>query len=135
MQQILKDTAGLGTLLWLIGYLAGIVLYFTPLSDSLGWVIMVIFTPITLWITLWWFCARDLPLRYYAGVGVAWTALAVVLDYLFIVLLFNSSHYYAMDIFVYYAMMFLIPVGVGMYINRGKSGKQPGLMGTGKEFR
>lgn len=120
MQQIFKDTAALGILLWLIGYLASMVLFFSPLSSILGWVILVIFTPITIGITWWWFRYRELPLRYYAGVGVAWTAIAILLDYLFIVLLFHSLQYYAPDVFVYYVLMFLIPVGVGMTINQMK---------------
>jgi hypothetical protein len=55
--------------------------------------------------------------RYYAGVGVAWALIAVVLDYLFIVLLFQAT-YYGFDVFVYYGMTFLIPVGVGLYLIR-----------------
>jgi len=56
--------------------------------------------------------------EYYAGVGIAWALAAVVLDYLFIVMLFNSPAYYSLHIYLYYALMFLIPVGVGMYLNR-----------------
>jgi len=57
-------------------------------------------------------------MEYYAGVGVAWALIAIVLDYLFIVVLFASAGYYALHIWLYYALMFLIPVGVGMYLNR-----------------
>lgn len=119
MRTVLKDTAGLGTLFWLIGYLASMVLYFTPLSSVMGWVILVIFTPVTIVITWWWFRTREhLTLRYYAGVGVAWMLIAVVLDYFFIVRLFGAATYYAPDVFLYYALMFLIPVGVGLYLDR-----------------
>ncbi len=116
MHPALKDTLGFGTLLWLIGYLASMALYFSPLSYSLGWIILVIFTPFTVWVTWWWFKTRGrLPLQYYAEVGVSWTLIAVVLDYLFIVRLFHSPQYYALDVFLYYALMFLIPAGVGWY--------------------
>jgi|WetSurMetagenome_2_1015567.scaffolds.fasta_scaffold11592_3 hypothetical protein len=129
MQQILKDTAGPGVLFWLVGYLAGMVLYFTPFKDSMGWIMLVIFTPFTIAVTWGWFRHRDmLSLNYYAGVGVAWALIAVVLDYLFIVTLFSSTAYYALHIYLYYALMFLIPAGVGMYLNREKSG-------TGNENR
>jgi len=121
MQQLLKDTAGIGTLLWLIGYLASLVLYFSPLSYTLGWVLLVIFTPFTIWVTWWWFRKRILPLSYYAGIAVSWTVIAVVLDYLFIVLLFHSPDYYMPDVFVYYAVMFLVPVGIGVYLKRYKT--------------
>lgn len=119
MQQVFKDTAGLGIFFWLLGYLAGIVLFFTPFAGSMGWIILVLFTPFTIVVTWWWFRPRErLSLRYYAGVGIFWMLVAVVLDYLFIVLLFRSSAYYSLHIFLYYALMFLIPVGVGIYLDR-----------------
>jgi hypothetical protein len=67
--------------------------------------------------------------QYYAGVGVAWMLIAIMLDYLFIVLLFRAS-YYGADVFVYYVLTFFIPVGVGLYLLRvhdepvSKGGKQ-----------
>ena len=118
-QQTLKDAAGLGIFFWLVGYLAGMLLFFTPFKDSMGWIITAIFTPFTILVTWWWFRNRGyLSREYYAGVGVAWALIAVVLDYLFIVMLFGSTAYYSLHIYVYYALMFLIPVGVGMYLNR-----------------
>ena len=127
MQQVLKDTAGPGTLFWLVGYLAGMVLFFTPFSNSMGWIMLVVFTPFTIVVTWWWFRQRErLPLQYYAGVGVAWTLIAVVLDYLFIVLLFKAIEYYVWDVFLYYALMFLIPVGVGLYLDRTIPVARPG---------
>jgi hypothetical protein len=60
----------------------------------------------------WWFLKRErLPLTYYAGVGVAMTVIVVVPDYLFIVRLFKATTYYAPDVFLYYALIFLTPVG------------------------
>jgi hypothetical protein len=125
MQQSIKDTAGLGTLFWLIGYLAGIALFFTPFKDSMGWIMLFLFTPVTIAVTRWWFGKRErLSLQYYAGVGIAWAAIAVVLDYLFIVKLFSSTEYYTLHIFLYYILMFLIPVGVGLYLNKAWSEKR-----------
>ena len=37
MKQILKDTAGLGTGLWLVGYLASLLLFFSPSAGIMGW--------------------------------------------------------------------------------------------------
>ena len=123
MQQILKDTAGPGILFWLAGYVVGIVLFFTPFKESMGWIMLVTFTPFTIAVTWWWFRQREhLSLQYYAGVGVAWTLIAVVLDYLFIVTLLKTRTYYAPDVLLYYALMFLIPVGVGMYLDRKRAG-------------
>ena len=120
MKQWIKDTAGLGAVLWLIGYLASLALFFSPFAGYMGWVLIAIFTPVTIVIAWWWFRQRErLSLGYYAGVGVAWVLIAVVLDYLFIVLLFQAT-YYGPDVFVYYALTFLIPVGVGLYLNRNR---------------
>ncbi len=77
MQQI-KDTAGLGFLLWLIGYFTSLALFFSPFAGIMGWILIAVFTPVTVAITWWWFTGRDLSLPYYAGVGIAWTAIAVV---------------------------------------------------------
>jgi hypothetical protein len=125
MKQWIKDTAGLGTALWLIGYLASLALFFTPFAGIMGWILLAIFTPVTIAITWWWFRKRErLSLQYYAGVGVAWVLIAVVLDYLFIVLLFQAT-YYGVDVFVYYAVTFLIPMGVGLYLIRTRNDHVP----------
>jgi hypothetical protein len=126
MQPFLKDAAGLGTLLWLIGYLASLVLYFSPFATSMGWIILVIFTPFTILVTWWWFRPRALTLNYYAGIGVAWMVIAIVLDYLFIVKLFGAITYYGLDVLLYYALMFVIPVGVGVFLNRAGQVTPPG---------
>jgi hypothetical protein len=92
----------------------------------MGWIMTVIFTPFTIAVTWWWFRQRErLSLQYYAGVGIAWALIAVVLDYLFIVMLFGTTTYYAPHIFLYYALMFLIPVGVGLYRDRETAAAQP----------
>jgi cation transport ATPase len=125
MMQWIKDTAGLGTVLWLMGYLASLVLFFTPYAGIMGWILLAIFTPVTIAIAWWWFRQRErLPLEYYAGVGGAWMLIAIVLDYLFIVLLFQAT-YYGPDVFVYYAVTFLIPVGVGLYLIRTRNEQVP----------
>lgn len=51
IQQTLKDTAGLGIFFWLMGFLAGMVLFFTPFKDTMGWIITAIFTPFTIAVT------------------------------------------------------------------------------------
>jgi hypothetical protein len=115
MEAWIKDTVGLGTALWLFGYLASLVLFFSPLADMMGWIITAVFTPVTIAVTWGWFRGRSLPLTYFVQAGIVWTAIAVVLDYLFIVRLFQAT-YYGADVFVYYALTFLIPVGVGLYL-------------------
>ena len=133
MKAWIKDTLWLGTLLWLFGYLMSIVLFFSPYSGIMGWIITAVFTPVTIAITWWWFRGRSLPLTYYAGVGVVWTFIAVVFDYLFIVRLFQAT-YYGPDVFVYYTLTFLIPVGVGLYLN-GIKGKPTASSEKGGIYR
>jgi hypothetical protein len=130
MKQILTDTAGLGTFLWLLGYFASLLLYTTPLQPLMGWILLIVFTPVTVAVAFWWFRWRSLPLEYYVRVGLAWMAIAVVLDYLFIVLLFSAT-YYGADVFVYYALAFIIPVGTGAYLNREK---RPAAQGRGRDL-
>jgi drug/metabolite transporter (DMT)-like permease len=128
MKQLMKDTAGLGTALWLVGYLASLVLFFSPYAGVMGWILIAFFTPVTIVIVWWWFRKRErLSLQYYAGTGVAWVLIAIVLDYLFIVLLFQAN-YYGTDVFVYYAVTFLIPAVVGLFLNRSRNepGEQQG---------
>ena len=123
MKQWIKDTAGIGVVLWLIGYLASLVLFFTPFAEIMGWILAGIFNPVAIAVTWWWFSARErLPLQYYAGVGFTWTFIAVVLDFLFIVQLFHATTYYKPDVFLYYIVTFIIPVGVGLFLRRTRNG-------------
>ena len=127
MNRWIHDTVGLGTALWLLGYLASLLLFFSPFSGTMGWIITAVFTPVTIAITWWWFRTRGLPLSYYVVVGAVWTVIAIVLDYLFIVRLFRAA-YYGPDVFVYYALTFLIPVGVGLYLRRTRGVNRPGIL-------
>lgn len=120
MRQQFVDTAGLGTALWLLGYLASLGLFFTPYAGVMGWVLTAVFTPVTIAIAWWRFRGRDLSPGYYVLVGAAWAAIAILLDYVFIVRLFDAD-YYAPDVYLYYALTLLIPVGVGLYL-RGRPG-------------
>lgn len=118
MDHWVRDMIGLGVFLWLIGYIASITLFFSPFALYMGWIITLVFTPVVIVLTWWWFRKRKLPLSYYVRVGLAWTIIAVVFDYLFIVLLFHATTYYGIDVLLYYCLIFLIPVGVGLYLTR-----------------
>jgi len=48
--------------------------------------------------------------------GVFWAIIAIILDYIFIVKLFSAVNYYKTDVFVYYIIIFLIPLIIGLYI-------------------
>jgi len=125
MEQLLRDTVYAGTLLWLAGYLASMAVYFSGLNyDFWGKVVLLLYIPCAAVFAYWYFSGRDLTLRYYAGVGIAWSLIAVVLDYPFIVLLFGANQYYGPDVYLYYAAMVLIPIGAGWYRKR-ETGEEP----------
>ena len=111
-RRLLKDSLGWGFLLWLLGYVLGVALFFALPPSMLGWVI----TPIVLVITVWVLLRRvnGESLGYYAIVAIVWTAIAVVSDYLFIVKAFNPPDgYYKLDVYLYYALTFALPLIVG----------------------
>ena len=103
---------GWGFVLWLIGYVLGIVLFAVAPPSMIGWVIMPIGTIITLWV-LFKKIKGD-SLQYYFLMAIIWTVIAVVFDYFFLVKMFNPADgYYKMDVYVYYALTFALPLVVG----------------------
>ena len=114
----LVDAPLLGIFVWLIGYLAGIVLYFLISPDMLGWVLFAIFTPIVILLCYKRFGKREESISYYAFVAAVWLVVALVFDYLFLVKLLNPPVYYKLDVYVYYASTFLIPFLVGVEFGR-----------------
>ncbi|MFA4824051.1 MAG: hypothetical protein WC593_02725 [Methanoregula sp.] len=118
MHPTLKDTIALGVILWVIGYAILMGLYYSPFASSMSWIIIVVSTPLAILYTWWWFKERDHhPLSYYVIVGLVWVLIALVLDYLFIVFLFGITNYYSPDVLLYYALIFLVPVGVSWYLD------------------
>ena len=112
-KRMLIDAPILGFLIWLIGYLAGMVLYFFVPTDVIGWILFAIFTPIVILICYRRFSKRSESISYYAAVSVIWLVIAIVFDYFFLVSLLNATNYYKLDVYVYYACTFLIPFLVG----------------------
>lgn len=115
MKQWITDMIGLGTGFWLFGYILSIVLFFSPYASSMGWILLSVCTPVTIAITWWWFRVREHPCVYYCKVGLVWTVIAIVFDFLFIVVLLQAT-YYGADVFVYYTLTFLIPVCIGCFL-------------------
>lgn len=112
-----KDAFGWGFALWLVGYILGFLLFaFVPVS-LIGWFI----TPVGVLITLWVLFTRirSNSMRHYALVALAWTLIAIICDFLFLVLLLKSADgYYKLDVFLYYALTFALPLAVGWYRTR-----------------
>jgi hypothetical protein len=110
----LKSTFVWGFILWLVGYLAGVALFFVIPKDYIGWVI----TPLAVLLTVWVLIKKIKRPEYkcYFGLGLIWTAMAVVLDFIFMVLLLNTGKsYYKPDVFIYYILTFSLPLIVGYW--------------------
>lgn len=111
-KQLLRDALIWGFLLWLIGYILGIILFMFVPPSVLGWVIMPIGTTITLWV-LFKKIKND-SLQYYLKLAVSWTVIAIVFDYFFLVKAFKPADgYYKLDVYLYYALTFVLPILVG----------------------
>jgi len=111
-KQILGDTLVWGFLLWLFGYLLGIALFMVVPQSVLGWIIMPIGMAITLWVLFK--KVKSDSLQYYLKLAVSWTIIAIVFDYFFLVKLFKPADgYYKLDVYLYYALTFLLPLFAG----------------------
>ena len=88
-RSLLRDALGWGFALWLFGYLAGVLLFFVVPTAYIG----IVLTPAAVLLTVWVLLrrvragelARDLV------IAAAWTAIAVTLDYAFIVQLLRPA--------------------------------------------
>lgn len=118
-KQLLKDALGWGVGLWLIGYVLGFVFFFLFPPSLIGWVIMPIGTIITLLVLFK--KIKSEGLQYYIILGIVWTVIAVALDYLFIVkALKPADGYYKLDVYLYYVLVFVLPLAVGLIKNKNK---------------
>jgi len=111
-KQLLKDSIGWGIVLWLIGYILGFVFFFVLPTSMIGWAVMPIGLVITLWVLFRKVKADSF--MYYFILAIVWTVIAVTFDYLFIIKLLNPADgYYKLDVYLYYALTFIIPLIVG----------------------
>lgn len=109
---LIKDALIWGVLLWLFGYVLGIILFMMLPTSLIGWVITPIASAVTIWVLLR--KVKSSSLQYYLIVGIAWTAIAIILDYIFIVkALKPADGYYKPDVYIYYTLTFLLPLIVG----------------------
>ena len=120
--QRIKDVLGWGIVLWLIGYILGFAFFFVLPPALLGWGIMPIGAAITFWVLFKKVKSEDF--KYYILLAVFWTAIAVILDYLFIVkALKPADGYYKLDVYLYYALTFIIPLIVGGWKKDKRAGR------------
>jgi hypothetical protein len=111
-KQLYKDAFGWGFILWLIGYVLGIMLFTVVPLSVVGWIIMPIGTIISIWVLVKKVKADSF--QYYALLAVIWTLIAVVFDYFFLVKVFKPEDgYYKLDVYLYYTLTFVLPLIVG----------------------
>ncbi len=113
-KQFLKDSFGWGFILWLIGYVLGIILFFVLPTSLIGWVILPIGLTITFFVLLK--KVKGETLAYYVLLAIIWTMIAIFLDYLFIVKALKlENSYYKLDVYLYYIFTFISPLIVGLW--------------------
>jgi len=125
MNQKLVDTIGFGFLMWLIGYFMGFFIITIPGYPEVM-TIPVILTAFSLAVGLVTAAfayvrfrkRREVSWIYAFLVGITWTILAIILDFILIVLLFNAPSYYRSHIFIYYAITLVVPSAVAKYSSR-----------------
>lgn len=101
-----------GFILWLIGYVLGILLFAFVPHALIGWIIMPIGILITLWILLKKIIGDTF--QYYLLLAFIWTLIAITCDYFFLVKVFKPADgYYKLDVYIYYFITFTLPLLVG----------------------
>ena len=107
-----KVFIGWGIILWLVGYVLGIVLFSMVPPSLIGWIIMPIGIIITLWVLL-----KKVQLasfQQFLLLAFSWTLIAIVFDYIFLVKIFKPADgYYKLDVYLYYIITFILPLIIG----------------------
>lgn len=78
----------------------------------IGWTILPIGTILTIWVLFK--RVKSESFQYYMLLGVVWVLIAIVFDYFLLVKVFKpSGGYYKLDVYLYYALTFVLPLVVG----------------------
>lgn len=103
-----------GFILWLVGYLAGMALFFIVPKDFIGWILSPFATIFTIWVLMK--KVRRPELMCYFGTGLIWMLMAIALDFIFIVILLKTgTSYYKPDVIMYYLLTLVLPMVVGYW--------------------
>ncbi len=118
-KQFFKDAFGWGFGLWLFGYILGIIFFAFIPPALLGWLIMPFGIIVTLLVLFKKITSGSL--KYYLAVAIVWTLIAIILDYLLLVKVFQPADgYYKLDVYIYYGLTFIMPLLVGWYKTKTK---------------
>jgi len=107
---VLRDILGWGVSLWIFGYVLGLALYgFVP-SALIGWYIMPLGIAATCLVLWRWIRLSSWTDALLLGLG--WSVIAIIFDYFGIVwLLAPPDGYYKADVYLYYLLTLLLPLG------------------------
>lgn len=115
-RHFLKASVGWGIILWIVGYILGILLFPYVPTSLLGWIIMPIGVVFTLWVLF-----KKIHLesfQKYIFLSAVWLIIAVVCDYLFLVKIMKPvDGYYKFDVYLYYFLTATLPIIVGKIKN------------------
>jgi hypothetical protein len=90
----------------------GIVFFFIMPPVYVGWAITPIGIPVTLWVLFK--KVKSVTFADFAIIAIAWTIIAIVCDYFFLVQVFHPADgYYKLDVYIYYVSTCIIPLFVG----------------------
>ncbi|MFA6213755.1 MAG: hypothetical protein WC717_00570 [Candidatus Micrarchaeia archaeon] len=118
-KKLFLNTLFWGFILWLFGYILGIIFFMFVPKDAIGFYVMPIGLAATIWVLLKKIERKSF--QCYAMVGVFWAIIAVLMDYVFIVMLFNSPGYYKPDVYLYYVLTLILPAAAGWHkLNKAK---------------
>jgi hypothetical protein len=111
--KIFLNTVFWGFMLWLFGYILGMIFFAFAPKDMIGWYILPLGVIFMLWVLLKKIKREEF--MCYFGLGLIWTIMAVALDYVFVVKLLKAVGYYKLDVYVYYILTFILPIIVGWF--------------------
>ena len=110
---LVKNGLVWGFILWLIGYILGILLFAFVPHALIGWVIMPVGIIVTLWVLLK--KIKNTAFQHYVFLAVIWSLIAIIFDYFFLVKVFQPADgYYKLDVYLYYLLTFILPLLVGL---------------------
>lgn len=112
-----------GAILWIIGYALGFIFFAIVPPQYIGWAIMPIATAITIWVLIK--KIHGAVWKDHLMASAIWTLIAIIFDYLFIVLLLKSNNYYKLDVYLYYILTFILPPIVGALKNKPQPPTSP----------
>lgn len=108
-RNLIKNGFIWGFVLWLIGYILGIVFFMFVPKSMIGWFIMPIGSVLALLVLFK--KIKSKLFKDYFLVAVIWTLIAIILDYIFIVkMLKPEDGYYKFDVYLYYSLTFILPL-------------------------